>query len=160
MWFETLTGFSEKSPQQVRKNISIDGKVLKSNANGQEYIYGMLEIPNLGDLRNRAISCKMPTGKLSVREVVGNVQHLHVEKSNEGALFQVASQFNLLEMVSPDITPEHGVGIYEYDLTQGPACAVAAGAGTIYRNFTLSANRVKSAYGLTDIILHIQSLLD
>jgi hypothetical protein len=26
-----------------------------------------------------------------------------------GALFQVASQFNLLEMVSPTVTPEHGV---------------------------------------------------
>ncbi len=38
-------------------------------------------------------------------------------------------------MVSPDVTPEHGVGIYENDFTQGPACAIAAGAGTIYRNY-------------------------
>jgi hypothetical protein len=30
-------------------------------------------------------------------------------------------------MVSPNITPEAGVGIYENDRTQGPACAVAAG---------------------------------
>ena len=50
-------------------------------------------------------------------------------------MFQVASQFNLLEMVSPRVTPESGVGIYEYDRTQGPACAIAAGAGTIYRNY-------------------------
>jgi hypothetical protein len=36
-------------------------------------------------------------------------------------------------MVSPRVTPEDGVGIYDLDRTQGPACAVAAGAGTIYR---------------------------
>jgi hypothetical protein len=54
---------------------------------------------------------------------------------NSGALFQVASQFNALEMTGPDVTPEHGVTRYQYDLTQGPACAIAAGAATIYRNY-------------------------
>jgi hypothetical protein len=47
----------------------------------------------------------------------------------------VASQFNLLEMVSPTITPEQGVTRYQHDHTQGPACAIAAGAATIYRNY-------------------------
>lgn len=51
-----------------------------------------------------------------------------------------ASQLNLLEMVSPAITPERGVGIYEHDYTQGPACAIAAGAGTIYRNYFVPIN--------------------
>ena len=45
------------------------------------------------------------------------------------------SMFNLLEMVGPDVTPEDGVARYEYDRTQGPACAIAAGAGTIWRNY-------------------------
>jgi hypothetical protein len=31
---------------------------------------------------------------------------LHTNVSNAGSLFQVASQFNLLEMVSPNYTPE------------------------------------------------------
>lgn len=77
---------------------------------------------------------------MAVREVVANVQHLHADKGNSNALFQVASQFNLLEMVGPDVTPERGVGIYERDRTQGPACAIAAGAGTIYRNYFASVN--------------------
>ena len=47
----------------------------------------------------------------------------------------MASQFNLLEMVSPTVTPEHGVTRYQHDRTQGPACAIAAGAATIYRNY-------------------------
>jgi hypothetical protein len=48
--------------------------------------------------------------------------------------------FNLLEMVSPTVTPEMGVGIYDFDPTQGPACAIAAGAGTIYRNYFAPVN--------------------
>ncbi len=63
-----------------------------------------------------------------------------MDPSNANALFQVASQFNLLEMVSPSVTPEEGVGIYENDRTQGPACAVACGAGTIYRNYFAPVN--------------------
>jgi hypothetical protein len=60
---------------------------------------------------------------------------MHRSPENAGALFQVASQFNLLEMVSPDVTPEHGVTRYQNDHTQGPACAIAAGAATIFRNY-------------------------
>lgn len=67
--------------------------------------------------------------------MVADVQELHARPENEGALFQVASQFNLLEMISPSVTPEMGVGCYEHDLTQGPACALACLAGTIYRNY-------------------------
>ena len=47
----------------------------------------------------------------------------------------MASQFNLLEMVAPHVTPEQGVARYAHDPTQGPACAISAGAGTIYRNY-------------------------
>ena len=38
-------------------------------------------------------------------------------------------------MVSPEVTPEQGVTRYQHDATQGPACAIAAGAATIYRNY-------------------------
>lgn len=139
-WFERLTGFSEESPQQVRENIAVDGNTLKSRVNGKVMICGELETPTLVELRERVHSSKHAIGKISVREIVANVQHLHANESNAGSLFQVASQFNLLEMVSPNVTPERGVGCYERDRTQGPACAVAAGAGTIYRNYFVIAN--------------------
>jgi len=103
--------------------------------NEKVWICGELETPSLAELRERVRASGSTAGKLSVREVIADVQHLHVDESNTGALFQVASQFNLLEMVSENITPEQGVGIYEHDRTQGPACAIAAGAGTIYRNY-------------------------
>ena len=139
-WFETLTGFTEEYPQQVRENITVDAQTLTSLGNGRVLVYGQLETPTLAELRERVQSSGQRNGKISVREVVANVQHLHTNVANAGSLFQVASQFNLLEMVSPNYTPEDGVGIYENDRTQGPACAIAAGAGTIYRNYFANVN--------------------
>ena len=90
-------------------------------------------------MRSRADD-ECPRVQNTLHQIVANVQDLHTDKNNAGALFQVASQFNLLEMVSPDITPEQGVDGYEFDHTQGPACAIAAGAGTIYRNYFVNVN--------------------
>ena len=138
-WFEKLTGFREESLQQVQNNLIADDRKVKSLVNGKTWVAGRLETPSLGELRQQ-IKDITKTGKLTLREVVADVQSLHVNPANAGALFQVASQFNLLEMISPHRTPEEGVGIYDRDRTQGPACAVAAGAGTIYRNYFVSVN--------------------
>ena len=134
-WFEQLMGFRETSPDQVRQQITIDGNTLTSLVNGKTFTCGQLETPSLQELRHQVAGSRHRLGKLTVREVVANVSDLHVDISNAGCLFQVASQFNLLEMTGPSITPEEGVGIYEHDFTQGPTCAIAAGAGTIYRNY-------------------------
>lgn len=139
-WFEGLTGFREMGPNQVRKNITVDGPTLVSNVNGNVMVWGRLETPTLADLRELVQSGERGSGKMTVREVVADAQVLHTDTANSGSLFQVASQFNLLEMASPNVTPEHGVGIYENDHTQGPACAIAAGAGTIYRNYFVPIN--------------------
>ena len=140
MWFEDLMGFAEESPIQVRDKCFVKDGILKSHVNGKSFVCGELETLSLADLRERVLLKRLPPGKMSVREVVSNVQALHADEANAGALFQVASQFNLLEMVSPNSTPEQGVGRYEYDRTQGPACAIAGGAGTIYRNYFASVN--------------------
>ncbi len=140
-WFEMLTGVVEESPRHVREQITVEGNTLRSLANGRVLQFGHLETPTLAELQARASAQARVQaagdrgGRLSVREVVADVQQLHVDEAHAGALFQVASQFNLLEMISPQVTPEEGVGRYEHDRTQGPACAVAAGAGTIYRNY-------------------------
>ncbi len=139
-WFETLTGFPEESPSRVYENITVDGHTLRSRVNGNVLVCGELETPSLAELRQRVHVSGHKAGTISVREVVADVQQLHTDERNADSLFQVASQFNLLEMVSPDVTPERGVGIYENDCTQGPACAVAAGAGTVYRNYFADVN--------------------
>jgi len=101
------------------------------------YQWGQLEIPTLAELRTQIEAFPTSTTELNlqVSEVIGDVQLFHLIAENQGAIFQAASQFNLLEMVGPSVTPEVGGGQYEYDKTQGPACAIACGAGTIFRNY-------------------------
>ncbi|OJJ16195.1 hypothetical protein BKI52_35180 [marine bacterium AO1-C] len=141
MWFERLTGFREESYEQVKENLKVEGEQLRSLANGKSYHFGRLETPLLGELRKQVTALEAKhKGKMVVSEVVGNVQNFHKAEENAGALFQAASQFNLLEMVGPDVTPERGVNIYAHDYTQGPACAIACGAGTIYRNYFAEVN--------------------
>ena len=138
-WFERLTGFREVSPDDVRSNIRLEGEYLTSQVNGARYRHGRLAVPSLAELRDSTEPLARG-GRISVTQAPADVRALHRDAANAGALFQVASQFNLLEMVSPDVTPEMGVGIYDNDPTQGPACAIAAGAGTIYRNYFAPVN--------------------
>ena len=133
-WFEQLTGFSETTADGVRSRLDIDGDWMTSRANGRRMRHGRLEIAALGTLKARAETVP-GHGRLKLTEVIAEAGHLHREPQNSGALFQAASQFNLLEMAHPSLTPEEGVGIYELDRTQGPACAIACGAGTIFRNY-------------------------
>lgn len=135
MWFEKLTGFVETRPDAVRANLEIDGTTLRSKINGASYNCGRLETPNLAELRQRIQNLPTTEGRLPILEVVANVQHLHIRSDLADSFFQAASQFNLLEMVGPSVRPEDGVDRYEFDYTQGPACAIACGAGTIYRNY-------------------------
>jgi len=73
-------------------------------------------------------------GRIRLTNVVGEARTLHM-KIPKGSVVQAASQFNLLEFPSPHTIPETGISAYRYDPTQGPACAMAAVAGTVYRNY-------------------------
>lgn len=132
-WFFKLMGFSEDGYESTRRLLAVDGDELISTVNGKRYGIGELTLPTLAELRSRVD----PTGRSrsTVTCVVGDSRAMHAEPELAGALFQVASQFNVLEMVSEHVTPEQGVSGYAYDATQGPACAMAAGAATIYRNY-------------------------
>ena len=137
-WFERLMGFSEDDGYDAtQRRLTVEGDELVSTVNGKRYGIGELTLPTLAELRSRVNPARGQ--RSSVRVLVGDVRELHSDPGLEGALFQVASQFNLLEMVSERVTPEHGVSRYARDHTQGPACAIAAGAGTIYRNYCVEA---------------------
>jgi hypothetical protein len=145
-WFERLTGFRETSYDNTRAKLKIEGSQLLSLANGKSYGIGNLELASLKDLRERAKSAGGLTGALKARVVTGDVRQMHQLPEYADALFQVASQFNMLEMTSYTVTPEDGVTRYRNDHTQGPACAIAAGAATIYRNYFAP---VDGGYGQT-----------
>jgi len=133
-WFKTLVGFQEQTYDKTRSKLQVvDGRLI-SKVNGASFRTGRLELLSLGQLREKGRT-SAPTGRLKVSEVAEDVRLAHRDRTNHGALFQVASQFNLLEMADPSVAPEDGVTCYQYDNTQGPACAIAAGAATIFRNY-------------------------
>lgn len=134
-WFARLTGFVETTYEDTRARLELDGPILRSKVNGRSYGVGTFEMASLAELRDRVASSQGAAGRPRISIVQGDVRKMHQAPEYAGALFQVASQFNALEMVGPNVTPEDGVGRYEHDRTQGPACAIAAGAATIFRNY-------------------------
>ena len=132
-WFQRLTGFREDGYATTQSRLLVEGDELVSTVNGRRYGIGELTVPTLAELRGRVNPVQGQ--RSSVSALIGDARALHADPRFAGALFQVASQFNLLEMTSQRVTPEQGVARYEGDPTQGPACAIAAGAATIYRNY-------------------------
>jgi hypothetical protein len=165
-WFQRLTGFEETNYDDTRRKIEIEGSRLRSLVNGKSYGIGELELVSLQSLRDRVRSTSIPQGRLKATNVTGDVRRLHRAPEYGGALFQVASQFNLLEMIGPNVTPEQGVTRYESDPTQGPACAIAAGAATIYRNYfapvgeQIGQTRVRQLDGLADVGAALGGMLE
>ena len=155
-WLSTLTGIEDETPQSVAEHLYLDGSHLVSKVNQRRTQTGDLTLSNLATLRLEAVQGE---GLISVSEIVANVQDLHMAKENAGATFQIASQFNRLEMISPSVTPQDGVGRYEYDLTQGPACAIACSAGTIYRNYFMPVGDQIGQLGNNQIVWN-QRLMD
>lgn len=140
MWFKELTGFQEESPENVKSKLIIENDYFISLENSKKITFGKLEIPTLEQLRNQNSQINNYRDKIQVSEIVADIKDLHNQIENENALFQVASQFNLLEMINPNINPEMGIDRYEFDRTQGPICAISCGAGTIYRNYFVELN--------------------
>lgn len=131
-WFEQLTGLASDDPATVRAGISLQAEALVLKSDGRKLRFGKLWMPQLAELPLPDVGSGR---QIKLREVVADVQALHRDPANEQAVFQVASQFNLLEMIGPSVTPEQGIARYATDRTQGPACAIACAAGTIYRNY-------------------------
>lgn len=132
-WFECITGFPETDYRSTRDRLQLEGDSIVNVRDGSRHGFGEFQMVSLQTLRSQSVD--LPTQRHQIRIRLGDARALHAEPALAGATFQVASQFNMLEMVGPDVTPEHGVSRYVYDRTQGPACAVAAGAGTIWRNY-------------------------
>lgn len=165
-WFEKLFGFREGEYELTRQRLAVDGLTLRSRVNGCSYGIGELELVSLQTLRERVRAGGGRPGRLTAEIVRGDVRQMHQLPKYAGAMFQVASQFNLLEMVGPEVTPEQGVTRYQTDRTQGPACAIAAGAATVYRNYFapvgegVGQTHFRQLDGLADLGAALASALD
>ena len=137
-WFYTLFGFREMdyNYKEIQSKFTISNRKLKSQVNNQVYLIGDFSNPSVAELKHLVKNSYYSPGIPIFRcKIVGDIFLLHSRPENRGALFQAASQFNCLEFIDPEITPEDGVTIYSSDPTQGPACAIPTGPATVYRNY-------------------------
>lgn len=135
-WFERIAGFAECGHARTQALLVFDGDVLVSRRDGRRWGTGRFDLSPLAAWRTR--SAGLPArGRTQLGLLQGDIRRLHARPEHAGALVQVASQFNALEMISPEITPELGVTRYALDPTQGPACAIAAGAATLWRHYAI-----------------------
>jgi hypothetical protein len=108
-------------------------------------------------------------GPIRAANMIVDAYSLHAYPDAAGSIIQAASQFNCLEFPSPSVIPEKGITNYCFDRTQGPACAIACGAGTAYRNYltkvvvddngatTIGQRRHSQINTLDDILTTLQS---
>lgn len=141
-WFTQLFGFKEGKYEDTQQRLQLkpgpDGRHTIEGENGRVYKVGRFWTPSLAELEEEASrkgGMQALAGKLRVRNVLGDVSGKHAEAENLHATFQVASQFNCLEFVGPNVKPEHGITGYMNDRTQGPACSITCGPATAYRNY-------------------------
>jgi hypothetical protein len=136
-WFRKAFGIGEDlRPGEIQKEFQHDvvSGILKCVPSGKILQSGHFATKSLENLKVAARKIYKHTHNSphkTVDVVVGNVQDLLRKPEYNHATFQVASQFNCLEMIDPS----SGISIYELDGTQGPACSIACGAGTLYRNY-------------------------
>lgn len=141
-WFKNLFGFDEQNYtyKEVQNKFKVMQQTLYSKENNKLYIIGEFSTPSLDELRKIPIEYDR-YGILKFGTVRTNdVSILQSDPINNGALFQVASQFNCLEFNSYSCEPEKGITNYVYDKTQGPACSVSTGPATLYRNYYTNVN--------------------
>lgn len=77
---------------------------MRSKVNDRSFCIGQFERALTADLRLRVAEGTGASGPNRVSIVTGDVRKMHQLPEYAGALFQVASQFNALEMVGPSVT--------------------------------------------------------
>lgn len=154
-WFEQVFGVPEGLYADMQEQLRVDGDcLLVDSLPPRSFQLGILTTPSLGELRDqvRQLSLTLLSSAdvsactaegLTLQNLVADAYDLHTWPEVCGAMIQVASQFNLLEMPNPLVSPEDGITAYQHDRTQGPACAMACAPATLFRNYLVPINGQK-----------------
>lgn len=136
-WFSDIYGFEESTYARTQAKFCIDGPLLHTRGQSSRTFHaGILTMPSLAELRKAVCSLEVSGGeRIKLSSLVADAYELHRWPEANRAIIQVASQFNLLEMPNEHTTPEKGITNYQYDYTQGPSCAMACAAATVFRNY-------------------------
>ena len=123
---------------------------LKNKSTGKLFRAGKFTVLSIGKLRELTSGVSSPTpGSFNVVEALsplGKSYYKYVDIGanqanihNRDAVFQVASNFNTLELTSSGDSMSNIVG-YVYDPTQGPFASISAAPGLILRHYCMFYN--------------------
>lgn len=113
-WFNDVFGFEESDYVETQARFFQEGPFLHTRSQPSvSYRSGILTMPSLAELR-KAVSNLVtePYGRCRFDILEADAYDLHRKSEVKGALIQVASQFNLLEMPCEYTTPEKGITEY------------------------------------------------
>lgn len=141
-WFDIAFGFKE-SEANVKNNIEIFPETHSMLIKPKSVIrkFGEFKIKSLSDYPEPSL---FPG---SFKIVIGNGRRTkHIEKIDSklmqfdnkkynGSTFQVASNFNCLEFMTPFQKRSEGITNYAFDPTQGPNCCLACPYSILWRNY-------------------------
>ena len=137
-WLADLCGEPEPELQQ---NISYDsdtGELITPKATfnaGTFTTHALSDLLSDAKLKLRLLGLKKNGQNYPQVTVVQGVDvGAAILAAKQGAIFQVASQFNCLEMLHPGVSPSDGITNYTLDPTQGPRAVLACAPGLIVRN--------------------------
>jgi hypothetical protein len=139
-WFKKAFGFREESFEETKKQFTFVNDTLSVGSDISFYV-GPFDTPSLEDLQARLASSNGAEDASGVAEpltfhnIKGTSFDLHLDPENAGAVFQVASLFNCLELPGPNASPEDGVTQGGCQPIQGSACASACPAASVFRNY-------------------------
>lgn len=138
-WFKKAFGCREQACEVTKKSLNFSDGTLQIN--GQEFHVGPFDVITLEDLKARLASSEglgrtLRGGSgLTFHNIRATTLDLHLDPESAGAVFQVASLFNCLELDSSNASPSDGVTKTGCQPTQGSACASACPAATVFRNY-------------------------
>ncbi len=161
-WFKHITGLSEpefRRPEVLKSRFQLnkdDGKTLEivNSARSKVIKCGVYSEHTIDELRSMLPKpTNVSTSNSSTHEgkqstipfeiyssdeysrANVDVAKLQADASNNGAVFQVASNFNGVEAISEDSFPDQSTFLedYVYDRTQGPRASISAGGAAIAR---------------------------
>jgi hypothetical protein len=132
-WFVDAFGFQEGLYEDTKKKFNEMFALGDYTSLNGIHVGTFRVIPNI--TYDQTFPYFTQNGKVTLKNIAGDIKTITNQKITDRATIQVASQFNCLEMINPCVTPEYGITRYQDDKTQGPICAMSAPAGLAYRNY-------------------------
>ena len=152
-WFKETFGFEECSYYETKQHfkLSSDGTELTSLRNNRKFHVGLFEVLSHKDLHARKVKLKDDAGKdlggLIFSNISGSVESLIKNMIMKGLFFKPLLSlivWKWLVLAYAQRTVSHGINLIA---SQGPACALACPAGTLYRNYFVNKGRGQAAPG-------------